>query len=279
MKQAATFLIFLIISLSFTQAYAAKEPRNGRLDSRVKHVEYREGQVYKVHAHYLQDSLIILSKDEEIIHVGAGDKIAWQITPIQNYISLKPILEKADTNLNILTKHVTTGVVRSYAFELNAGETHDINNKSATFQMKFSYPEDELNKRIIALALKTEREKAEVVIGRKTAAEDWNLEYSFSGDTDLVPVRTYDDGEFTFFQFPIGINRPAIFLVNDDGTESIVNFHERGKFTVVQRVGAQFILRDGSKATCIFNDTYQVRKTGTVLANATKPATIISNDE
>jgi len=261
--------IAILMMLPLTQTLASKAPRNGFLDPRIKQVEYREGQVYKIHAHYLQDSMVVFNENEKIIHLGAGDPIAWQLVPVNNYLSIKPVEDKADTNLNILTKNVVTGKVRAYVFELNAGETHSIKNKSATFMLKFNYPEDELKERMKALSQVEKVKSTEVVINRKTSASDWNMEYSYAGDTALVPVRTFDDGEFTYFQFPSRIDTPAVFLVGDDKSESLVNFHVSGKYLVVQRIGKQFILRDGNKATCIFNDHFDGRGEATVMKQNT----------
>lgn len=257
--------IVILLMLPLTQALAAKEPRSGHLDPRIKQLEFREGQVYKIHAHYMQDSMVVFHEDEKIVHLGSGDPIAWQLVPVNNYLSVKPIEDKADTNLNVLTKNSVTGKVRAYAFELNAGETKHIKDKSATFMLKFAYPEDELKKRMLALAETTKVVNTEVIINRKTSADEWNLEYTFAGDTSLVPVRTFDDGEFTYFQFAERMDTPAIFLVNNDGSESLINFHVSGKFVVVQRIGQQFILRDGNKATCIFNENFDGRGQGTVM--------------
>lgn len=277
MKQ---IILAILLLLPLSHAFASKAPRDGFLDPRIKFVEYREGQVYKVHAHYLQDSMIVFNENEKIIHLGSGDPIAWQLVPVNNYLSIKPIEDKANTNLNVLTKNVQTGKVRAYVFELNAQETKSLKNESATFMLKFSYPEDELKARMQAMAIEEKRQKTEVVIDRQTSASDWNMEYSYAGDTTLVPVRTFDDGEFTYFQFPKKIDTPAIFLVNDDKSESLVNFHVSGKYLVVQRIGKQFILRDGSKATCIFNDAFDGRGQGTVMKmNKVAQAEIMQNSD
>jgi len=284
MKNTFKYILTAVLLLSFTTAYAVSNPRNGRLDPRIKHVEYQEGQVYRIHTHYLQETLVYLSEQEKIVHVGAGDSLAWQITPIQNYLSIKPVLDKADTNLNILTEHIETGAIRSYVFELNAGDTHGVSHFSGTFLMKFTYPEDELAKRIKELESKRakeerreEKDAALLVSRKKISADEWNLEYSYAGNTSIVPVRTFDDGEFTYFQFPTNIDYPAIFLVHEDGTESIVNFHVSDKFLVVHKVGRQFILRDGSKATCIYNNNFIIRNEETILSE--DPTVIVDPEE
>jgi len=263
MENILKFVITTVLLLSFVSAHAVSTARNGRIDPRIKHVEYQDGQVYRIHTHYLQETLVYLSEEEKIVHVGVGDSLAWQITPIQNYLSIKPVLDKADTNLNILTEHKETGAIRSYVFELNAGETHSVSHFSGTFLMKFTYPEDELAKRIKELESernrkqrKEEEDAALLVNRKKVSADEWNLEYSYAGNTSIVPVRTFDDGEFTYFQFQSKVDFPAIFLVSEDGSESIVNFHVSDKYVVVHKIARQFILRDGAKATCIYNDAY-----------------------
>jgi len=50
---------------------------------------------------------------------------------------------------------------------------------------------------------------------------------------------------------------PAVFLVDKNGNESIVNFNVQGEYMVVNKTGAQFTLRDGDYATCIFNESYK----------------------
>ena len=252
-----TLITLLLLTFTLT-ANAAKEPRDGRLDSRIKTFQYSEGEVYKLHTHYLQDTLVMFSDDEKIIHIGAGDPLAWTIVPVNNYISIKPVEEKADTNLNILTESLSTGAVKSYIFELNAGNTRSIKDPSASFLVKFRYPQIEMAERLRAMARKEAQLDTEVVAGRKRSAEDWNLEYTYAGNTSLIPVRVFDDGEFTYFKFPENIDTPAIFLVDENKKESLVNYHVTDKYLVVQRVGKQFILRDGDRATCIFNKGFVV---------------------
>ena len=85
--------------------------------------------------------------------------------------------------------------------------------------------------------------------------ESYNWSYSWAGDQRSKPVRIFDDGKFTYLQFADGQPLPAIFAVDENGEESLVNSHQRGQFTVVERREAQFSLRDGKFVTCIFDDT------------------------
>lgn len=251
-----SIILAVSITLLSSSALAVQEARSGRLDDRIKHVEYQRGQVYKVDSHYYQSSLIMFSRDEKIIHLDAGDAAAWQINPINNYISIKPIMEKADSNLNVLTENKVTGEVRPYVFELVAERAKNVKDDSSTFMLEFTYPQDELREKMAKMAQQDSREASEVVKHRRISAEDWNMDYTYAGSSNLVPIRSFDDGDFTYFQFPENMDTPAIFLVDEKGNESLVNFHVSEKYIVVQRTGAQFILRDGDRATCIFNNSY-----------------------
>jgi type IV secretion system protein VirB9 len=49
---------------------------------------------------------------------------------------------------------------------------------------------------------------------------------------------------------------PAIFVRNDDGSESLVNFDIEGRELVVQRVARRFTLRRGRLTGCIVNQGF-----------------------
>lgn len=255
MKTLVLAATMLTVALS-PFAVAEEKPRNGFLDPRIKLIEYRDSQVFSVVANEFQDTLIVFAPEESITHIAAGDPMAWQIKSVGNYLSIKPILESANTNLNILTQNSSNQRVRSYSFELIGGKAHSVHDAAGTWQLRFTYPEDELEKQMAQNAIEEQKKNTEIVAARKTSAEEWNMEYTFAGNKDLVPVRVFDDGEFTFMQFPEKAGVPAIFEVDNEKKESLINFHVSGKYIVVQRIAKQFILRSGNKATCIFNNAY-----------------------
>ena len=126
-----------------------------------------------------------------------------------------------------------------------------------TYRLRFHYPDD-----VAALLLERETAKKQkhaalVAPTRQgVSAEDWNFDYIFAGDPALVPKRVFDNGQFTYFEFADSTETPAIFLVNEDRSESLVNFHVQGRYVVVQRRGRQFSLRNGDSLACIFNERW-----------------------
>lgn len=261
--------IFFTISLLVIafQAVAVKNPQNGLTDNRIKTVVYNERDIVRVHGHYGYATHIQLGEGEEIELFSIGDSLAWQVVPKVNHIFLKPLELNAETNLTVLTNK------RVYNFELRARKAKSVSDSSLTFQLAFRYPKEEMAKQIALADIKKAKEKkrsiTEAVAGRTVSAMDWNFDYSMKGDTNQAPVRVFDDGEFTYFQFKKNAEIPAIFSVDSEKKESLLNFHTEERkgsdgttksYLVVQRVSGQFILRNGNKATCIFNDGFDGRQ-------------------
>ena len=145
---------------------------------------------------------------------------------------------------------------RIYVFSLEGHAARSRDPDDMTFHIRFRYPDD------IAAGLAFQEREAErlertlLANAGPTSPEDWNFNYTFSGSDRLRPLRTFDDGQFTYFSFPEQLPTPAIFMVNSDRTESIVNYQQRGPYIVVERLATQFTLRDGSDAVCIFNEGF-----------------------
>tara|TARA_A100001015_G_C14639158_1_gene574736 strand:- start:299 stop:508 length:210 start_codon:yes stop_codon:yes gene_type:complete len=52
---------------------------------------------------------------------------------------------------------------------------------------------------------------------------------------------------------------PAIFYVDSDGYEGIVNFRVKNNYIIVERVSAVFTLRHGVDTLCVFNENLKQR--------------------
>jgi type IV secretion system protein VirB9 len=83
-----------------------------------------------------------------------------------------------------------------------------------------------------------------------------NTRYSYTGSLANLPSRVYDDGVVTTFEWPRGVEAPAIFYRRADGSESIVNYSYKDGAIVVHQVAKRFILRNGKNVTEIFNDGF-----------------------
>jgi type IV secretion system protein VirB9 len=252
MRHKTFITALLVTSLFISSAQAAITPQNGGADPRVKHVVYHEQDVTEVKGHYGYTTSVEFGANEKMISMSIGDSIAWQVQPAQdNLLFMKPLEANASTNLTVITnKHI-------YSFELSADVASSRKSSDLTYRLRFVYPDEEAA--ALATIGKGPFANTSLVQGISNSPSDWNFKYQYSGNKNLRPVQTFDNGRFTYFKFSTIERAPAIFVVDDLGNESLVNYHKEGDYLVVERLARQFTLRDGEYVTCIFNESFPVQ--------------------
>ncbi|MBI1302058.1 MAG: P-type conjugative transfer protein VirB9 [Alphaproteobacteria bacterium] len=243
-KSLFTFITIVCLCLASAHTHAGVKPKAGKKDARIKTYLYEDDQVYRFKGHYGFSTVIEFSPRESVDSVSMGDSKAWQVVRSEkkNILFIKPLLKNAETNMTVLTSR------RIYSFELSAGNAPSHEYDNLAFRIKFDYPEDREKK-------KDEKEKYDPFKDR--GDEDFNFSYSYAGSNRLKPIRAFDDGTFTYLRFRNFGKSPAVFAVNEKGRESLVNFTMKDDYMVISSINAQFTLRDGDTATCIFNDLLQ----------------------
>jgi type IV secretion system protein VirB9 len=184
---------------------------------------------------------------EEVTEVAIGNSDAWlwKISDSKNRLYLKPVGDSANTNMT-----VKTSLGRVYNFELLARTASGTDDPNLIFAVKFVYPDD-TDKNIL------EFPKAPVSdVPDMHNLSLYNFNYDFTGEPTIAPLKVFDNGEFTYLQFANkSAELPAIFAVDSDGFESLVNFRVAGDYIVIERVASQFTLRNGSDIVCVYNNT------------------------
>lgn len=229
-------------------AWALLEAKPLSSDPRLQTVVYNPNQVYKFLGHYGFQSAIEFEEGEEIVTVSMGDSISWQIVPSGSRLFLKPVEPDALTNMTVITSK------RTYQFELHAAETENINDPEMVFVMRFIYG------RGAGISVSN---YVDSVPDPTVEPEKYNFDYSISGVEDISPIKIFDDGTFTYFEFrDKNAEIPGFFLVFGDASESLINFRTRGDYIVVERVAAQFTLRHGQDVVCVFNNRMKLANSG-----------------
>jgi type IV secretion system protein VirB9 len=248
-------------------SHALQKPEPTGNDSRIKTVIFDPNEVYKFKGHYGYQSTIEFAQGEEILTISVGDSIAWLINPAANRIFIKPIDADALTNMTVVTNF------RTYHFELHADEAESIKDKDLIFSMRFIYPDTEQAGAAVldfseGPALPNFDELGDVILdpqgriigqfGGKELPPDfekYNFRYSVRGSEVIEPMRIFDDGQFTYFEFrEHNAEVPAFFAVEPDGSESIVNYRTRENFIIIERVEPRYTLRLGGEILCVYND-------------------------
>lgn len=235
-------LLCLFLVLVFTKVNAVKEAKPLAIDKRLGIMVYNPYDVHKFVGYYGYQSSIIFSEDEVIETMSMGDSTPWQMVPNGNRLFLKPIDQDATTNLTIISNK------RVYYFELHAQEAKDINQEGLMFAVKFLYPDEHDNQSSAITAGAMEAPD----LSNKSL---YNFEYTISGPSSISPIKIFDDGKFTYFEFSNkSAELPAIFYVNPNGTEGLINFRMVGDYLVVESVRARFSIRHDKDVVCVFNE-------------------------
>lgn len=237
------YFILTILTISF-EAHALREARATAIDSRLRVLNYSPYDVFKFEGFYGYQSSIELARGESVEQISMGDTMAWQIVPIGHRIFLKPIEPNATTNMTVITN------IRTYHFELHAKEVDSINDPDLVFTVQFLYSDDEDS-------FENANAPLSVPEGPDLSnSSKYNFNYTISGSELIAPIKIFDDGEFTYFEFRNkNAEYPAFFKVNRDNTETLVNYRISGNYVIVEQVASRFTLRMGKEITCVYNES------------------------
>jgi type IV secretion system protein VirB9 len=229
-------------------AFALREGRPLATDRRIHTIMFSQDEVYRFTGHYGYQSTIEFAPDESIQTISMGDSVSWLLEPSGNRIFLKPIEKDAVTNMTVLTDK------RSYMFELHAREASGMEDDKMVFLLRFIYPSAQ-NDYTASSVINTDDGMPD--LEDPQVRSKLNFNYTLRGREHISPIRIFDDGEFTYFEFRNkNADVPAFFLVDSDGREALINYRVRGDYIVVERVWGRFTLRHGNDVACVYNESW-----------------------
>jgi type IV secretion system protein VirB9 len=249
---AATRGVVLLCSILVVElALGESIPEKGSVDARVRVAVYRPDEVYRLHGYVGYQIDLEFERGENFVGLGAGDIEALAFTAQDNHLFLKPKAAKIATNLTVLTTR------RHYQFDyssrpmLSGGEDPDV-----VFALRFRYPAQADAANIAAESARSAAADLEARLGDAAQGRPNNIDYWYCGSPTIKPIAASDDGVHTRLRFAAQSELPAIFVRNDDGSESLLNFHVDAGDVIVHRVARRFILRRGRLTGCIVNQGY-----------------------
>jgi type IV secretion system protein VirB9 len=238
---AAAFLALGLIQAA--EAQLASSPQPGPGDPRIKQFLYDPNAIVAIHGQLGYELTIEFSADERIENVSIGDSLSWQVTPNRKatLLFLKPMSKANPTSMTVVTNE------RIYSFELSATDNKG-SNGDQLLRLRFIYP---------APPPSAPPPPPAPPPASTPKPEDFNFDYASSGAKQLLPVRVFDDGDITYFQFDPKKEAPAIFLIATDGKEELANTRISGAYTVVDTTAESFVLRYGKTNAKVKNNAWQ----------------------
>lgn len=231
-----------------------------RADPRIRVVPYRTDTIYRLRGYVGYQIDITFAPGERFVGLGVGDSKGVTFAADANHLFLKPRAVHVATNLTVLTDR------RTYLFDYEAEPAPpDPSGADVIYALRFEYP--------TSPARSASRERRQVATDLATARSirPRNYDYWYCGDSSLKPAAAWDDGVQTTLVFGAHAELPAVFALNEDGTESLVNFDVQAGRVVVQRVTRRLIVRRGRLAGCIVDRAFtgggERLSTGTIAPN------------
>jgi type IV secretion system protein VirB9 len=228
--------VLMMIGLSLaTQVLAETAPAPGLLDPRIRTSAYSVDQVYVLKGFVGYQTDLQFEAGEHFVGLGAGDIEGISFVAEDNHLFLKPKAAKVGTNLTIVTSR------RTYQIDYSASPLRPDATEEVTYALRFTYPEVKASASQVSQALDADQHRTR------------NFDYWFCGNPTLKPTAASDDGVHTRLRFPGNAEQPAIFVLNEDGSESLLNFSMDEGDVILHRVARRLILRRGRLAACIVN--------------------------
>ena len=222
-------------------------PVKGLTDGRIRTAVYNADEVYRLYGFVGYHIDLEFEPDETFVDLSGGDLEALTFWGHGNILTLKPKAATTDMNLAVTTSK------RRYYFEYTATAKHP--NPFADpvmYVVRFIY-DTSVGRGIDGPSAADRVDRA---LKLAEADKPRNLNYWFCGHPSLRPVAASDDGVHTRLTFGVRAELPAVFVHNDDGSESLLNFNMEGGDMVLHRVARRFIVRRGSLTGCIVNQGF-----------------------
>jgi type IV secretion system protein VirB9 len=198
----------LIILLLMTQPLLAQvRPIPGKGDPRLQTIEYNPEQIVQLAVASGYQLMVNFAPGERVETIAVGDSSGWQVTTNKrgDYMFIKTLGDARVTNMTVVTD------ARIYLFELIPSTPYGTDQ---AFSLRFTYPEEEM--------------------AVKATVEDIpSYRYRISGIRALRPSSIIQNGPNIVIEWPPGVALPAIFRIEEDGNETLVNSEIRdGRFMI-----------------------------------------------
>lgn len=218
------YLAAAALTLTITVAAQAQiRPQATGGDARLQSIDYRPEQIVTLEVATGYQLSLEFAPDERIESVAVGDGGAWLVSPTKrgNHLFIKLVQEGVSTNMTVVTD------TRTYLFDLQPlpGPAPDM-----AYAVRFNYPKQPQGMIGMAPPLMP----AQASIERR---------YRISGRRELRPEAISDDGIKTYIKWSADVALPAVYALDHQRRETLVNGMMRDGVYVVDGVSSQLVFR------------------------------------
>jgi type IV secretion system protein VirB9 len=240
-NESAVFAVWAL--MCFMNVAAETLPVKGSVDSRIRTAAYNAEEVYKLRGFVGYQIDLEFEPGETFTGLGAGDLEGLSFVSQDNHLFLKPKAARVATNLTVLTSR------RHYQFDYIAlTQRPAAGDRDVIYALRFTYSPTSAQAAAEAAA-----KRLDLQLEGASGMRPKNVDYWYCGEPTIRPIAASDDGVHTRLRFAANSELPAIFVRNDDGGESLVNYSMDTGDIIVHRVARRFVLRRGMLTGCVVN--------------------------
>lgn len=246
--------------LALESVQAESLPAAGTTDPRVRSVTYDPNEIYRLYGFVGYSIELVFEPGEVFAGQGGGDLEGIVFGAHDHQLIVKPRAANVGTNFVVYTDR------RAYRFHYTVSPgVPEASNARAMYVVRFLYPGTR--------GEKTAEQEIDEQLAHARTLRPQNRDYWFSGSASLKPVAAFDDGVHTRLTFGARTEWPAVFVRNEDGTDSLLNFSVEQDDLVIHRVARALILRRGRLSACIVNQAFD--GAGDRLSSGTLAPTVV----
>jgi type IV secretion system protein VirB9 len=212
-------LLAALAALAAAPLAAQVLPQAGAGDPRIQSVAYDADRVFLLQGAPGYQITVEFGSDEQIENVAVGDSASWQVTPNRrgDYLFVKAVQPGVATNMTVVT------TARTYFFELAPiyGPSPEM-----AYTVRFTYPGGQPDS-----------------VADEAPSSEPAGRYRLSGARAIRPSRIADDGRHTYIEWPRDRTLPAVYALDSEGRESLVNGAMRDDLFVIDSVVPKLVFR------------------------------------
>lgn len=242
MKESSKLLLFLLALSLCTPQHAVAVERPIATDSRIRTLVYSENDVFRVVVQYGYQTVIEFAQGEEVQMISSGNNYAWTLTPKDRRLFIKPLEDNVMTNMTIITN------MRTYQFELQSKPAVGTLDEELAYVIRFFYPDDAADQIKPEIILKSE-------VTSHLRANNFN--YTISGPDSIAPIKIFDNGTSTSFEFDRVPSNLKFEVKSESGDFIAMQPQQKGSTFVLNTTAQEFTLSSGRKVVHVYNEDYK----------------------
>lgn len=209
-------------------------------ENRIVQYTYSPDVIFRIFTRPNLHTHIELGEDEGLKEKPMlGDTVQWKASGGPRNLYIKPLHENIETSMTVVTSK------RVYQFQLISGGNY-LHQK-----VSFEFPDRDAEIKLrqdqeVARDTAEGDRLASQVLAPNTDPASLDFNFEVVGEAPFKPTSVYTDAKFTYLRLPNVQDTPVVFLLDEAGNPSLINYKVKDNLIIVERVAKRLLLKIGA---------------------------------